>query len=246
MVKPGDTVRYLNEVGGGVVTRVEGRIAYVDDAGFETPMQVSDLVVVIPAGHAPAAKGAKLMFDQEAFDTGRSDKRAAPEPKATAPAPAPEPLPVEETEYGDALNIALAFEPADIRRILETDLTAVLVNDSNYYLRFALLRREETAGWIVIYEGEAGPNELVDVAIISRDKLPEFERVVLQAIAFKKGKPFDVKTPLNISRKIDLTKFYKLHCYRPGLYFESPVIEVPLYNEPAPRRPRRDTIPPKR
>ena len=41
MVKPGDTVRYLNEVGGGTVTRVDGKIAYVDDAGFETPIQVS-------------------------------------------------------------------------------------------------------------------------------------------------------------------------------------------------------------
>ncbi len=235
MVKPGDTVRYLNEVGGGVVTRVEGKIAYVDDAGFETPMQASELVVVIPAGHVPASKGAKLMFDQEAFDTGRTDKRPQPEPKPKAPAPAPEPLPVEETEYGDALNIALAFEPADIKRILETDVTAILVNDSNYFLRFSLLRREETAGWTLIYEGEAGPNELVDLAVVSRDRLQEFERVVLQAIAFKKGKPFEVKSPLNVSRKIDLTKFYKLHSYRPGLYFETPVIEVPLYNEPAPR-----------
>ena len=79
MVKPGDTVRYLNEVGGGTVTRVEGKIAYVDDAGFETPIQVSDLVVVIPAGHTPAEGSARLMFDQQAFDTGRTSVRNRPE-----------------------------------------------------------------------------------------------------------------------------------------------------------------------
>ena len=76
MVQPGDTVRYLNEVGGGTVTRVEGKIAYVDDAGFETPIQVSDLVVVIPAGHTPAEGSARLMFDQQAFDTGRTSTGA--------------------------------------------------------------------------------------------------------------------------------------------------------------------------
>ena len=239
MVRKGDTVRYLNEVGGGIVTRVEGKIAYVDDAGFETPMQVSDLVVVLPAGHVPDKKGAKLMFDQEAFDTGRSASRPepAPAPKSQkAPAPLPEPLPVEETEYGDALNIVLAFEPSDIKRILESDITAVLVNDSNYFLRFILLRREETEGWSTVFGGEAGPNELIDLAVIPRENLKDFERVVLQAIAYKKDKPFEVKSPLNVSRKIDLTKFYKLHCYQPGLYFETPVIEVPLYNEPDPRK----------
>ena len=54
MVKPGDTVRYLNDVGGGKVIRVEGQIAYVDDDGFETPVHVRELVVVLPAGHKPS------------------------------------------------------------------------------------------------------------------------------------------------------------------------------------------------
>ena len=31
MAKIGDLVRFLNSVGGGRVTRIEGRIAYVDD-----------------------------------------------------------------------------------------------------------------------------------------------------------------------------------------------------------------------
>lgn len=234
MIQVGDTVRYLNEVGGGIVTRVEGKIAYVDDAGFETPMQVSDLVVVLPAGHTPNGKGPKLMFDQEAFDMGKSDVRPEqkkPEPKAPVPAPEPEPLPVVETDYGDAMTITLAFEPDDLKHITDCGINAVLVNDSNYFLYFNLLRRDGLHGWTSIYRGEAGPNELVDLVHVDRTELQMFERVVLQAIAYKKDKTYDVQTPLNINRKIDLTKFYKLHCYRPGLYFETPVIEVQLYTE---------------
>lgn len=243
MVKPGDTVRYLNEVGGGTVTRVEGRIAYVDDAGFETPVQVSDLVVVVPAGHKPAEGGARLMFDQQAFDTGRTSVRNKPEAEKAPAAPSlskekksepePEPqLPVEETEYGDALNITLAFEPRDIKKLSETEINAVLVNDSNYFLQFNLLRRDETEGWVSVYRGEVAPNELIDLASFNQQSIARMERVVLQAIAYKEGKPFEVKTPLNVSRKIDLTKFFKAHCFRPGVYFETPVIEIPLYSEP--------------
>ena len=186
------------------------------------------------------------MFDQQAFDTGRTSVRNRPEPRETAaPAlskekknsPVPEPqIPVEETEYGDALNITLAFEPRDIKRLSDTEINTVLVNDSNYFLQFNLLRRDETEGWVSVYRGEVAPNELIDLATFSQETISRMERVVLQAIAYKEGKPFEVKTPLNVSRKIDLTKFFKAHCFRPGVYFETPVIEIPLYSEPVSKK----------
>ena len=40
-MKVGDIVRYLNAVGGGKVTRIDGNIAYVEEEdGFETPNHV--------------------------------------------------------------------------------------------------------------------------------------------------------------------------------------------------------------
>ena len=38
MAKTGDTVRYLNAVGGGIIKRIEGQTAYVEEDGFETPV----------------------------------------------------------------------------------------------------------------------------------------------------------------------------------------------------------------
>ena len=38
MAKIGDTVRFLNTTGGGKITKIEGRIAYVEEDGFETPV----------------------------------------------------------------------------------------------------------------------------------------------------------------------------------------------------------------
>ena len=234
MIQKGDTVRYLNAVGGGKVTRVEGRIAYVDDDGFETPVQVSDLVVVLPAGHTADGPG-RMMFDQKAFDVGRTDKREKPEPavapKVAAPAPAPEDFPIEETEYGDDMTVTLAFEPADIKRLSTTRIDALLVNDSNYFLTWQLLKRDAESGWTIVARGESAPNEVVTFGSYTQATIGEFERFVFQAIACKQDKPFEIKTPLSVSRKLDLTKFFKVHCFRPGAYFETPVIEVPLIAE---------------
>lgn len=44
-------MRYLNAVGGGIVRKIEGKVAYVDEDGFDNPVLVSELVVVLPAGH---------------------------------------------------------------------------------------------------------------------------------------------------------------------------------------------------
>jgi len=220
MIQKGDTVRYLNAVGGGKVIRVEGRIAYVDDDGFETPVQTSDLVVVLPAGHEPEGPGRK-MFDQKAFDTGRTSVResAAPVSAPVAAAPEQEDFPVEETEYGDDMTLVLAFEPADIKKLSDTRIDALFVNDSNYFVTYQFLRRDGEAGWMVAASGEAAPHAVVTPGSNSQ-----------------RDRTFAVKMPVSVSRKLDLTKFFKVHCFRPGVYFDTPVIEVQLVAEKGRRK----------
>lgn len=232
MAKPGDTVRFLNTTGGGVITKIEGRIAYVEEDGFETPVLVSEVVVVLPAGHEPAQKGARMMFDQKAYDEGKKEVRSIPEPKAVQTA-APEPeLPVEETEYGEQMAIALLFEPTNIKSLSTSKINVALVNDSNYFLFFSLLIRDDKEkAWKALYTGEVAPNEMIDIASFTQENISDLERIVFQAMAYKKEKSFQVKYPLSVSKKIDLTKFFKVHCFRPGVYLDTPCIEIPLYSE---------------
>lgn len=231
------------------MSRVDGKIAYVNDDGFDRPVAVNELVVVLPAGHTNAT-GAKLMFDQQAYDVGRGSKRNKPEstPAATPvsataapvhPEPEEEDFPIEETEYGDAMNVILAFEPKDAKRLDTTTFNAALVNDSNYFLSYQLLTVAKPGEWTTFARGEVAPNEIADLRQLGHDDIPGMERIVFQAIAYKKDKDFTVKEPLNALRKLDLTKFFKFHCFRPGLYFETPVLEVPLLAEPLHKRPTR-------
>lgn len=249
-MKVGDTVRYLNAVGGGIVTRISGQTAYVDEDGFETPMLVKDLVVVAAAGHNSGGEyNTRLVFDQKAVDAVKArDKaeRRAPELSKeikTEPEP-PKEIPVIETEHGDKLTLALAFEPEDIRRLTQTSFAAILVNDSNYFLHFTFLRRgSDQRAWQLVYEGTVEPNMTIDLCTLTHAELPGYERVALQALAYKKDKPFELKAPVNFQRRLDLKKFYKAHCFRPGVYFDSPVLEVPVQQADAPAVPEPDLTP---
>ena len=229
MAKPGDRVRFLNATGGGVITRIDGKTAFVEDEdGFESPILIKDLVVVLPAGHEVSAIEAAKMFNQKAFDEGKKSEKIITESKSQQPEPQND-LPVEETDHGDSPEISLAFEPGDVKRLGSTRFTAVLVNDSNYFLDFSFMRRADNdRGWIVVFGGTVAPNELIDLAILTHEDLPAYDHVALQAIAYKKDKSFSLIPPVNVNRKLDLTKFHKFHCFKPGRYFDSPVIEFPL------------------
>ncbi len=239
MAKIGDTVRFLNSVGGGKITRIEDKIAYVDDGGFETPVLLKEIVVVLPAGHEADQQGARKMFDQKAYDAGRRVPASEPavEKEVAVAAPVKE-LPVEETPHGDTLNITLAFEPTDVRQLDKSSFGAVLVNDSNYFLDFTFLRRSDgERGWTVAFTGTVAPNELIDLVALRHEDLPAYEKVALQCVAYKKDRPFTLQAPVSVSRKLDLTKFHKFHCFRPGVYFDTPVLEVPIVTDGVAARP---------
>lgn len=240
MAKIGDTVRYLNAVGGGVVTRIEGKVAFVDENGFETPVMMKDIVVVLPAGHQPNPGGARLMFDQAAFDRGRDanrpaavgESKPAPSKEVVQAVEPPVPQPVELTAHGDRMSLAVAFEPADIRQLSRTTFGMSLVNDSNYTLLYSVSRRaDEEHVWTSVNSGRLAPNEMADVGRLTLETLPGYGRILLQGIAFREDAPFEMKQPFSFVRKLDLTKFHKLHCFRPGIYFDTPVIEIQLMDK---------------
>ncbi|MDE6694157.1 MAG: DUF2027 domain-containing protein, partial [Muribaculaceae bacterium] len=108
MAKTGDLVRYLNSVGGGTITRIEGNIAYVDEDGFETPVLLKECVVVTPAStHVPAP--------ERKFGQKEASVPAAAAPSRPASVPA-DTFVVEETPQGENLNVVLAYEAADIKK----------------------------------------------------------------------------------------------------------------------------------
>lgn len=219
MAQIGDIVRYLNAVGGGRITRIEGNIAYVDEDGFETPILVKECVVVTPA--APKAK--------------TESKYVAPttineQPKLTKIDE------VEETASGEMLNIVLAYEPAELKHLNTTSYDAYLVNDSNYYLYFTYLTRSDSGQWSTRYAGIVEPNIQILLGEVSHNDLPDMDRIAVQYIAFKRDKEFALKAPVAVEYRLDTTKFFKLHCFHDNEYFDKPVIAFNIVKNDIPQR----------
>jgi hypothetical protein len=221
-LKVGDTVRYLNAVGGGRVMRISDGIAYVDDDGFETPVQVRECVVI---GNSHVfGNGSQPIPSKEA------DKPA----KKTQPAPSKPTrdehndftsLPIVETAGGNVLNIVLGFEPVEIKALSQTDFDAYIVNDSNYYIFVSVMTRENSSNeWTPRYDGVIEPNIQEFTFSLHQSDLPHLDRICVQYAAFKRDRDFEAKAPGSVEFKIDATKFARLHCFRPNTYFDSPVI----------------------
>lgn len=212
MLKVGDTVRYLNAVGGGRVVKIQGDLAYVDEDGFETPVLVRECVVVGTASAAPAKAA------------GSTAKQSAPAPKEKVSV-APTVLPVIETASGNKLNLVLGFEATDIKALSRSTFEAYLVNDSNYFVFITIAARAtQAAEWKLFYNGVIEPNIQEFLFEIEPSQLVDFDRLQVQYIAYKRDKEYEAKAPAAIELKVDTTKFAKLHCFRPNPYFDNPVI----------------------
>ncbi len=228
MVKVNDIVRFLNDVGGGKVTRIDGKMVYVEDEdGFERPALARDVVVV---DHEKS----RTMTYEKPLDI--KTRLVEPE-KPTKPAqPAPQ-EPVFETEEGEVLNVVLAYDAKELKHLNTTTFYSNLVNDSNYYLYFTYMTRgDESLEWTTRYHGIVEPNIQLQLDEFGHDDLNSMTHVAVQYVAFKQGKSFRLKNPALVEMRLDVTKFYKLHCFHASEYFEDPVIELKIVTNDRPAR----------
>ncbi len=229
-MKVGDIVRYLNAVGGGKVTRIDDKIAYVEEPdGFETPVLIRECVVVDPDGG---------MMPKKKYGSNEPSKYEAPaveKPKPQAPV-SENNVPLVETAEGDVLNVVLGYEPTEVKHLNTTKFDAYLVNDSNYYLYVVYATRGDGPEWTCRFSGIVEPNIQVHLEELTHADLPERERVSVQYVAFKSDKAFRLKNPAAVEFRLDATKFYKTHCFHDNMYFDNPVIAYDIVKNDVPQR----------
>ena len=234
-MKIGDKVRFLSEVGGGVVTGFQEKdIVLVEDAdGFDIRMPVRGCVVVetddynVPAPGARAAK--KRLENQSAARTDAATTEASSSAlgsgwKAEHPVkPQVSVYRQPEVKGGDVLNVYLAFVPEDIKAVSTTPFEAYLVNDSNYYMYYTYLSAEGKS-WTTRSHGLLEPNTKFLLEEFEKSELNDREHVAVQLVAFKDNRAFAMKPAVNVEIRIDTVKFYKLHTFRQTDFFETPAL----------------------
>ena len=107
----GDKVRFLNAVGGGIVRRMEGEMAYVEEPdGFETPILSRECVVVEPALPRTVRKTVQeTTFVAEEYQAKEADVATSSHDEAE-----------EETPEGERLNVSLTFIAQEPKHLTTT------------------------------------------------------------------------------------------------------------------------------
>lgn len=214
MAKVGDIVRFLNSTGGGRIVKIENGIAHVEDQdGFEVPALLKECVVVADASTTSTTTATKSQTKERV--------------NATEPE-----LPKIETDHGEKINVVMAFEASNLKSLSNSEFDAVLVNDSNYFLDFSFATRsEEDNKWKLRRAGIIDPNIVLSMCTIKGSELNGIDRALLQFIAYKDDKAYEMKSPVSVETKIDNTKFFKFHCYKNNPYFDEPVIAIDIVKD---------------
>lgn len=216
-MKIGDKVRFIHETGGGVVTSFRGKSTVIVEGedGFEIPMPITECVAIDTN---------EYNFQKKTLTPKEEPKKKIQQPvtKSVDDEEDFEPVvtfrPMERPE-GEHLNVKLAFLPMDEKSLSNSRFESYIVNDSNYWLYFTYCTVEGRS-WTVRGNALLEPNSKLFIEEFGREELNGMERICVQLLPFKQGKPFAPKAAMNIERRIDTVKFYKLHLFRENPFFE--------------------------
>ena len=214
-MKIGDKVRYLNAVGGGVITRIgeKGVVTVLEEDGFETPVLANDVVVVADTNELNFVSESKSK--PNTTTTTRTDEK--PQYKFDI---------AEETPEGEAINVSLAFVPVNIKSLQNTDMEMFVINESNYYIDFQILTGNATVS--VHTTDTIEPQTKLFITDVRKDEVNDYEFIRFQGFAYKQTTKFDAKPALDVAVRINPVDFYKLHRFEENDFFEAKAILVNL------------------
>lgn len=208
-MKTGDEVRFLNARGGGIVKGFQGKdiVLVEDETGFELPVLINECVVIGSDNKEQVRQTVKSATVVE------SKKTVEPE----------DIYEIVETHNGNQISLYIAYLANDRKSLSNTTFECYLVNDSNYFLMYNYMGKENL-NWVSRSRGIIEPNTKMFIEEFESEDLNNIERVCLQYLAYKKDKPFDIKLPVSQELRIDTTKFYKLHAFKENDFFDEEAI----------------------
>jgi len=222
---PGDKVRFLNSVGGGTVTAFHGKdmVLVQDENGFDMPVLISECVVIGSPEHKVIPT---LKFTRASNLDVVTPVKTPPNEAVEKEVQKKVPVFIEKTA-GERLNITLAFVPTKPKDFINSSFEAYIINESNYWIYFNYMSFSNKS-----YNSRCHdllePDTKLFIEEIQKDNLVELEHLCVQLLAFKQERSYSLKQPATVEIRMDIVKFYKLHCFTENRFFVEDALVVPL------------------
>lgn len=225
--KVGDKVRFLNDVGGGVITRIEKKTVHVlGSDGFEIPMLKSEVIVV---DQSTDNNIKQRMPEEQVMHSNDKFAENEPEHEGSEAVNYEEDI-ADPTDYnfsdtedeedsdGELLGLHLAFVPKNQGNIVDSDHDLFIINDSPYRVFYSLSKWEE--GLVApLRSGFLYPDTKEPVVEFKREELNEDVTLNIQSLFFK-NRSFVAQQPEFYDLKLNPTKFFKPGSFVDNDYFE--------------------------
>ena len=214
----GDTVRFLNETGGGKITRLDpdGYIYVMTVDGFEIPVIANELIVDVPAEtdvRSPVVNNPAPPVEKQLQTPAREENLVSSHDNLPGNLPADTPL-----------KLAIGFVPENSDAVFKTTIHCYLINDSDYYLYYRVGYQEQ-GNYFYLESGEVEPNTKCFLSDSGQTKLSKVSRLHIQALPVCKGHYYKIRA---VDEEIDLghIDFSKNHVYRSNEYFEENALVI--------------------
>jgi len=217
-LKVGDKVRFLNEKGGGIVSKLLSTtmVSVAIEEGFEMPVLVKDLIKIDPEN------AAGRFFDRPtnvAVPTRGQDQVYVKPTKESAP-------PVMEPEADDPVSplfrqsgagiidgVYLAWVPHDQQWLITGNLDILLINNTEHDAIFSFLLEETANSFSGVNYDVIPPYSKILIETITREDLDAWSNGVVQVL-FHNQDMQELLSPLHAHFKLKPVRFYKETSYQ--------------------------------
>lgn len=210
--KVGDKVKFLNEKGGGVVSKIvsSSMVLVATEDGFEMPTSSGDIILL------NAESKAEKMFSEN-FNV---DLNKTIEERTTST----DNYPSGKIKSGaeESQGFYLAFVPSDQQWFITGELELRLINHSRYDILYNILLQDEEDDYIGFDYGSVEAGSSISIETIERDQLPEWTDGMIQIMVHAEDDAFQ---PLQCSFHFKASKFSSEGSYqKSGMIKESSIL----------------------
>jgi hypothetical protein len=204
--KIGDEVRFLNEKGEGVVTKIINKtsVGVTIEDGFEIPFLISELVGIYE--NQP-----ELKREQEIIEEAPVVYINNPEKRT-------------ESEKG----IYFALSPEKLNDISHSDFNLWLINNTAYDI-FYCASVLNGKNYSVFDKGEMSANNSRLIETIDKKKIDDYSTVKIDVLFFSQ-KPFDHQEPLSEIIKIKPVKLFKQNAFTENDFIPEKALVINVFD----------------
>ncbi len=246
-VRIGDTVRFMNETGGGRVIAILSKdmVSVETQDGFEIPTYIKNLVV-IPQSDTQNPKPKTIGLGD--YETGgaldresgfsRNTRSAKPETNSLSHSPLVPKSPSLLLSQSNSPIVPKSNSPLSFFAALpdnpanppEGKILLYLVNDCNFTLIYHFATK--MAGqYTTVDAGILEPNTKVELEYVDPKKMGELPDYCFQLLYFTK-RSTQLEEPVQKEIRISPVKFFKASSFVKNQYFNTPALLIKLADHP--------------